>query len=208
MFIEAVFRGSVFRRTVFRRTMFIKTMFIKTKLQSQYHQYHQYHQCQQGAVLIIAMVFLLIMTLFGISTMRGVNLNMQMANNEQLRIEASERTQALIDGVVNDPNNFSVTGGIGYTICPVGDASANCDVASITLPSTLTSVDSGIDIDYRIIRKGPEMAAAPALDEESASSASLYKATFFEVQASYDGSSLRQGRSEIAQGIMVLIPDS
>jgi hypothetical protein len=170
--------------------------------------YRQAFQCEQGTTLIIAMVFLLMMTLFGVGTMGTSNLNLLMANNEQLRIEAIQRSQSLIDSMINESENLAVVGGVGYTICAVSHVSSDCDISSIALPSMITAVDSGETIDYRAIRKGPETSAAPAFGEDDASSASFYKVAFYELQASYDGANLSRGRSQIAQGLMILIPDS
>ncbi len=165
----------------------------------------QYYRQQKGAVLVVAMVFLLIITLFAIGSMRGSNLNLLMASNEQARIEAAEKTQALIDNILSIDDNIKVAGSVGYTMCAVG---ASCDSATLQVESTFTTVASGESVNYTVVRKGPELGSVPALNEEDVSSASSYKAAVFEVTATYDGSANRQGRSNIAQGVMVIIPGS
>lgn len=162
---------------------------------------------QGGAVLAVALVFLLVITVLGVTGMRSSNVNLMMASNEQLRIEATEKTQAIIDAVISESSNLKVTGGVGYKLCGAGDTDATCNDASMIVPTNLTSTITGEEIDFFAERKGPESTSAPALKESEASSAAFYKATFFEIQANYNGTAVRRGNSEIAQGVMVLIPD-
>ncbi len=160
---------------------------------------------QEGTILIITLVFMLLITLLGVGSMQSSNLNLLMASNEQARIEAVEKAEGVIDNILSLESNIKVTGGVGYTMCAQGNTSSDCNESNIV--ASVNLVD-GETLTYRAVRKGPESASAPVMDETMASSASAFKVALFEVEAEYDGTSVRQGYSSIAQGLMQLIPNS
>ncbi len=51
---------------------------------------------QRGAVLIVSLIMLLVMTLLGISTMGSTKLEMRMASNNQGRQEAFQAAEAAL----------------------------------------------------------------------------------------------------------------
>ncbi|MEJ2297304.1 MAG: hypothetical protein P8X94_02110, partial [Woeseiaceae bacterium] len=55
---------------------------------------------QRGAILVIALMFLVAITLYTISSMRSSNIGLFMAQNEESRITAEQAAQALADAIV------------------------------------------------------------------------------------------------------------
>ena len=77
-------------------------------------------QRQRGATLVIALIFLVILTLFAVSGMNTGIINLRTANNAQLVLEAQYAAQQQIEAVLNSRANFQQT---------------------VTPPATVTNVD-------------------------------------------------------------------
>lgn len=161
---------------------------------------------QRGAALIIALLFLLLITLVATTGAENSTLQLQMAGNEQSRVEAQQRAMALLDAIIDDRDNAPVVGGIGFKICDVDSTDTSCDLTQITLDSTVKAVPAGVDIEYFVTRVGPLEVDAPSMAEEMASSASAYKFARQEITATIDGTDARLGNSTVVQGIQVRIP--
>ena len=56
---------------------------------------------QSGAILVIALVFLIAITLLTTSSMRSSNMGLLMAQNEEARVAADQAAQALADVIVD-----------------------------------------------------------------------------------------------------------
>lgn len=167
---------------------------------------HTLSRKQVGAVLIIALMFLLLIALVA-ATATGTNtLQLQMAGNDQLRADAHQRVMAILDAILDDADNTPVIGDIGYKICDVDSVEASCDRALISLDTDVTDVPSGTSSDYFVTRMGPLETGAPVMSESMASSASAYNVARYEVTASFEGDAARLGNSTIVQGITVKIP--
>jgi hypothetical protein len=67
------------------------------------------HQ-QRGAILVIALIFLIAITLYTVSSMRSSNLGLFMAQNEESRVSATQGAQALADAIVASPASTPVVG--------------------------------------------------------------------------------------------------
>ncbi|MGQ9427297.1 pilus assembly PilX family protein [Gilvimarinus sp. F26214L] len=162
---------------------------------------------EQGAVLIVALVFLLLTAMISATVMQTSVLEVRMAGNEQLREEAFQRVHAVANAITADANNLVVTGDIGYRICATGVGA--CDSASIALDSAITDVPNGVTLNYHAERLAPLFAPLPfRMSEANAGSASVYSAALFEIDARYEGSAAGLGRSHIAQGIAVRVANN
>jgi hypothetical protein len=162
---------------------------------------------QSGAVLIVALVFLLLTAMISGTVMQTSVLEVKMAGNEQLNEEAFQQVQAITNAISADPNNLVVIGDVGYKICAVGVT--GCDAARISLTPTINTAPNGVDLSYSATRKAPLFAPMPfRMSENVAGSASAYSAALFEINAKYDGSGAGLGRSHIAQGIAVRVANS
>jgi uncharacterized BrkB/YihY/UPF0761 family membrane protein len=75
---------------------------------------------QDGAVIIIALLFLLLTAMISTTAMHTSIMEVRMANNGQLKEEAFQQVQAVANAITANPNNLVVVGDIGYTICATG----------------------------------------------------------------------------------------
>lgn len=160
---------------------------------------------QRGVVLIFSLVFLLLITLVATTTSRNSTLQLQMAGNDQSRIEAQQRVLAVIDEIAHDSDNTPVVGNIGYRTCKSGISNVNCDAGTIAISSSVAELPADSSLDYHVTRVGPLEAGAPTMDESQASSANFYKVARFEVNTEFDGSASRLGTSSMAQGVLVRV---
>lgn len=167
----------------------------------------QTHKNQQGAVLVVALVFLLLTATISGTVMQSSVLETKMAGNAQLNEEAFQQVQAIANAIAADSSNLIVSGDVGYKICPSG--TSGCDRNSLALISDVTTVPDGVDLSYHVERLGPLFAPMPfRMDEDIAGSASAYSAALFEIKGKYDGSSAGLGKSQIGQGIAVRVANS
>ena len=161
---------------------------------------------QDGAVLIIALMFLLLLALVAVTTSETNTLQLQMAGNDQLRVDAQQRVMAILDAILDNDNNTPVMGDVGYKICDQGSLEASCDQTLISLDASITNVPSGTSSTYFVTRMGPLETGAPVMSESMASSASAFNVARYEITASFQGEAARLGSSTIVQGITVKIP--
>ena len=89
---------------------------------------------QRGAILIIALMFLVAITLFTISLMRSSNIGLFLAQNEESRIAAEQAAQALADAIVATPASTPVVGQSGFTACTPGQSGCNRNDLPVTNP--------------------------------------------------------------------------
>ncbi|HEY7772113.1 MAG TPA: PilX N-terminal domain-containing pilus assembly protein [Marinagarivorans sp.] len=161
---------------------------------------------QAGTVIVIALIFLLLTGLISVSAMKTSIFETKMASNEQLKEEAFQTAQGVVNAVTSDINNFVIAGDVGYKICKTG--AAGCDSNTIALAAT-TSTLTAKNVDYHITRKAPLFAPIPfRASEQNASSAKSYSAALFEVNAEYDGSQDRLGQAAIAQGVAIKVANA
>lgn len=161
---------------------------------------------QQGTVIVIALIFLLLTGLISISAVKTSIFETKMASNEQLKEEAFQTVQGVINAVSADINNFVIAGDVGYLICPAGRS--GCDANAISLASH-TSTITGSNVTYDVTRLAPLYAPIPfRATEDNASSAKSYSAALFEINAEYDGSQDRLGQAAIAQGVAIKVANA
>ena len=65
------------------------------------------HRPQRGSTLVIALILLVIVTLFGISAISSSIVNLRISRNVQLAAEAQNAAQRVIDAKISDPATFS-----------------------------------------------------------------------------------------------------
>jgi Tfp pilus assembly protein PilX len=157
---------------------------------------------QNGVVLLIAMIFLLLLAIIAGTVTQTSILEFFMAGNAQFREEAFQEAQAVVTEISSDINNFPVAGGIGYTACKTG---AGCDSNLIPLVGAVSTT-----ADYRVVRRGPLILESLPFrqGESSGSSSPTFDAVIFEIQVAVDGSDSRLGSAEIVQGMAVRIASS
>ena len=166
---------------------------------------------QRGAALFTALMFLIILTLISLSAMRSATLELRMATNEEAKISGFQRTQAVIDATIAEPDNTEVIGAVGRRVC-TGSVAADtpdntaCDVYTIALAATEYDADvTSHVIKVATTRLSPLEQPAP---RALGTSAAVYSVATFQVDASYDGTADGLGRGRIVEGVMVLISKS
>lgn len=163
----------------------------------------------EGMALMLAMVFLLLLTLLAGKAIRATALAFRLAGNEQSREQAQQYAEAIIAEVTAVPANFPLSAAIGDVLCKPSRAGAAGCSGVLTRPATVElSLPRGMAADYRVIRKGPELLGRlpVRLDQSAASSSRAYRAAVFEVQAEVNGNNVQLGSADIAQGVAVLVP--
>lgn len=160
-------------------------------------------ESQQGAVLVVTMLFLVAISMLAVSSMQSSNIGLYMAQNEESRIAAAQGAQALADAIASNPAATPVVGGSGFTICTPGEA--NCDRSDLIVNNSIlaASVASGY-ISARVRREGTLFRPPPRTVE---SSIDKFNSVSFEVITTYDRSAEQLGRQSITEGVLVLVPN-
>ncbi len=162
----------------------------------------------RGAVLIVALIFLLLLALVGVTVMQTSMFETQMAGNDQFKEEAFQRVEAIAAAIpadlVNVATNFTTAGGVGWTVCKTGSTASYCDDKKISLAGDVTTVPSGVALDYYIVRQAPEFAKKPhkrrSEDKACGTSCTYY---YFEVVANYDSGDTRLGNATVVHGVEI-----
>jgi hypothetical protein len=157
---------------------------------------------QQGAVLIVALLFLIAMTLYTLSSMRSSNISLHMAQNEESLVAATQAAQALADALVADPGSTLVVGQTGYAVCTAGQV--NCDRSDLSVDNqVLSTAIAENHISARVERIGSEFSPPPRAVE---SSIDKFAGASFRVITTYDRVDDGLGRRQITEGVLVLVP--
>jgi len=159
-------------------------------------------QKQSGAILVIALMFLVAITLFTISSMRSSNIGLHMAQNEEARIAAVQAAQALADAIVANPASTPVVGQSGFTACTAGQA--NCDRNNLPIDnSMLAGQVAAYHLSARVERTGTVFRPPPRIVE---SSIDKFSSASFRVTTTFDRVDEGLGRQQITEGVLVLVP--
>lgn len=172
-------------------------------------------QLQQGAVLITALMFLVILTLISITAMRSSTLELRMAGNEQEHRRALQSTQSAVNGVMAQTSIQVIDVGITncYRFADTTDPTtlAGCTTANTT---TLTS-GPGYDAPNLVAANLDAITACPRSIANSArgqgslrtsnAGTSTGNCAYFTVTSSYDDTAARGGAAETAEGVIKLI---
>lgn len=154
---------------------------------------------QNGAVMLVSLVLLTILFLVTTTGLRTGVTESQMTGNEQVRLEAFERAQSIVESVIVNTANFPVSGNVGDTNCL---NIAGCTESTVAVDSGLMSGAYGARTSVEITRLAPLYSPPP---RGMASSASLFQVASMQVEATYDGASEKLGKSIVGQGLVVLV---
>ena len=155
---------------------------------------------QSGTILVIALVFLGVITLLSMSSMRGSTTGIHLAQNEEARFAGIQEAQALTEAIISDPETTPVVGGAGFSICTA--AEPDCDLYEVPLPAYLENAVVLGHLSARIERLSPPTKPPPRAVE---SSIDKFSAASFQISATYDRSVEGLGRVKLAEGIIVLV---
>lgn len=157
---------------------------------------------QGGAILVIALMFLVAITLFTISSMRSSNIGLFMAQNDESRIAAEQAAQALADAIVASPASTPVVGEPGYTACTAGETGCNRNDLPVNDP-VLASAVANDYIQARVERTGTLFRPPPRVVETSIDK---FTSASFRVVTTYDRIDEGLGHEQITEGVLVLVP--
>lgn len=141
---------------------------------------------QNGAALLVALSFLVVITLISLTAMRSTTTELRLAANNEERISAEQMAQSAIDSIVSDPGNFVVSGSEGSTETPALDNTILSEFgeAAVTLTEgATTNPPRGLGV-----------------------SAEKFQGTLFHVDGEYDDLANGRGQAFIGQGIVLLVP--
>ena len=156
---------------------------------------------QRGAALFTALIILVAVTLVSLASLGTSLMELRMSANEEATMQAFEMAQAAIDDVISQGDtNFSVKGGVGDKKCTsnVPNFGTECDATAVVLDSPLQASDHFLAIE----RESTEVCPPRALGTSCVKA----KAVTFSVSSSYDRTLYGQGRADLEQGYMVVIP--
>ena len=157
---------------------------------------------QGGAILVVALMFLIAITLYTISSMRSSNIGLFMAQNEESRVTAEQAAQALADAIVASPASTPVVGTTGYTACTAGEANCTRNDLPVTDP-TLAYAVANDHIRARVERTGTIFRPPPRVVETSIDK---FSSASFRVVTTYDRVDEGLGREQVTEGVLVLVP--
>jgi hypothetical protein len=160
----------------------------------------------RGAILMLALMFMLMMAIIATTVMQTTILQLHMAGNNQFFEEAFQQAQAIVTELSVNLDNFALVGGVGYTNCPAEGESEDCDLMQLAKPVSAV-VPEGVTLDYRVIRQDPLLWRGFPIREsqETASSNANFDAAIFEIDVRIDGADKRLGSARLVQGIALRV---
>ena len=164
-------------------------------------------RAERGAALLIALILMAVLSVLAASVLRFSIAGLRVAVSEELRIDAFQRAQSLVDMVLSVPQNLQATGAIGDTNCVAGVS--GCTRNTLRLYYTLggaaaTSAEMASYGDsVRLTRIGPEGSAPP---RGTGYSAIHFQAGYLEIESGYEGVDAGWGRAVLTEGVTVVVP--
>lgn len=157
---------------------------------------------QQGAILVIALMFLVAITLYTVSSMRSSNIGLYIAQNEESRVAAEQAAQALADAIVASPASTPVVGVSGYTACTPGETGCDRNDLPVSDP-VLASAVANNHVRARVERTGTAFRPPPRIVETSIDK---FSSASFRVVTTFDRVDAGLGREQVTEGVLVLVP--
>jgi hypothetical protein len=168
-----------------------------------------YPRRNRGAALMLALVFMLMLTMIAATVMSTGALQLRMAGNDQFLEEAFHRAHAVATQLSLDARNFSLDMDVNDVNCAPSNEDPDCDYRLLTVP-IYALPQEGASLDYRITRKEPLRWRGFSVreSEDVASSSANFDAALFEIDVRIDGGNQKLGNAHIVQGIAVRVPAS
>ena len=162
---------------------------------------------QGGAILLLALIFSLMLSLAAAAVIEMGALQSYMARNSYFQEEALQNAVSIGRAVSRERSNFNPDSRVGQSNCPPGANQPGCELEQLVVPAP-AALSAGTRIDYRVVRMAPlELANFPLRETEShATTVRFARAALFEVQVMIDGSAAALGSAGIAQGVALRLP--
>lgn len=147
-------------------------------------------QNQRGTALLVALSFLVVITLISLTSMRSSTTELRLANNYEERVAAEQVAQSGVDNVLGDSNNFIVTGTAG------NDKTFTLDK---TIMPEFDSTLMNVKVTEGLTANPPRNLGV---------SADKFQGTQFYIEADYNNVDNGRGNAFIGQGLVLLVPKS
>jgi PilX N-terminal len=157
---------------------------------------------QTGATLATALIFLVVISLLSVTSIRSGTMGVRMSQNEEARFAAIQAAQALTEAIVASPASTPVIGGAGFSICTVGEPGCNLYTIVAPVGYVADQVAAG-NLSSRVERLTPPEKPPPRVLE---SSIDKFSAGSFQVIATFDRTDEQLGRAQLVEGLLVLVP--
>lgn len=162
---------------------------------------------ERGAALLVALVVMAVLSVLAASVVRFSIAGLRVAVNEELRADAFQRAQSLVDMALAVPQNLMIDGVVGDTNCVNGVP--GCTRNTLTLyyatgGSAVTASELASNGDsIRVTRIGPETSTPP---RGTGYSAIRFQAGYLEVESGYDGVDASWGQAALTEGVTAIVP--
>lgn len=157
---------------------------------------------ERGAILLLAMVFLLLLGLVAGTVLHSSTLAMRMAGNFHFNEMALQGALSVAQEVGDEPSNFDAAVDVGHVRCLMNSMLAGCDTYDVTARSSLASLPESAMLQVRVTRDHPHQ--LHSLDvrepEARASTARLGRYSIHEVDVTVTGSG-RGASARITRGV-------
>lgn len=162
---------------------------------------------QEGAALVTALVFLIIITAIALSSMRSSTQELRMAVNAEEKLSAGQLAQALADAISANPGATPVVGEVGRRVCtPLVGANEACDDYSLAVPAEVDAmIPGGGQRFVAVQRLNPETRSCPGGFTMEGSGSGGFGCAAFRVHSQYEGGP-RRGRADVYEGVLVAVP--
>lgn len=167
-------------------------------------------ETQSGAVLVVGLIVLLLVTLIGFGTIRSSVMELRMANNTEIKNAAFHQSQAGLDYLLAHPELLPVRGAAGHTYCtasltdgqqPCHPYTIPCNETTLDLPDPQKDGNTADRNTYLHMTLG-----TAGVPRGFATSGRLFDAVSFTAQSCYDDTVNNKGNSAINVGVVILTP--
>jgi Tfp pilus assembly protein PilX len=167
---------------------------------------HEHTGSQRGAVLLLALVLMAVITVVAASVVRFSVSGMRVAVNEELKSDAHQNVQSLVDAVLAVPQNLMVDAPVNATNCVNGIS--GCTTNTLVLRDNAGNVVTSGNLaasgsTVRVRRIAPDLSTPP---RNTGYSAVRFQAAFLQVESGYDGTEAGWGRAELSEGVTAIVP--
>ncbi len=136
-------------------------------------------QTQTGSVLVVALIFLIVLTLLGLNAINSTVVESKLATNNQARIEAFQMAEAGLLSYSNLVNNQEIYQQLKAN-GTIDENSTLMNGDTIIMPVTINGQALTDDSSSEIIYKG-DFTPARSSDLSQVFSSNLFNITYFEV---------------------------
>ena len=150
---------------------------------------------QRGLVTIAALMVLIALTLIVLSGSRNSTMQLRMASNLQLRVEALEQAQAGLDFAANIKSTDIPVG--SNVICSTWNPEANNCSFRVDMPAPLNDETDGTS--WLTIERDTGLEGS--LPRNLATSEGLITFAYFKAVSTYDNTAAGQGRARVGGGL-------